>query len=99
MNSPAEQLFSTAGFMPHGMCYQWRPDILALHVASDTLIALAYFSIAFTLLYFVRKRRDLEFNWMFVCFAVFIVACGATHVMEVWVIWHPAYWLSGSIKA
>ena len=99
MTFRAEQVFSTAGFMPHGMCYQWRPDILTLHVVSDTLIALAYFSIPFTLLYFVRKRRDLEFNWMFVCFAVFIVACGATHIMEIWVIWKPAYWLSGTIKA
>jgi hypothetical protein len=32
-------------------------------------------------------RRGGGFNWMFVCFAVFILACGATHVMEVWVIW------------
>ncbi len=85
--------------MPHGMCYLWRPSVLSLHLVSDALITLAYFSIPFTLVYFVRKRRDLKFQWMFVCFAVFIVACGATHAMEIWVIWHPAYWLSGSIKA
>ncbi len=85
--------------MPHGMCYLWRPSVLSLHVVSDALITLAYFSIPFTLVYFVRKRRDLEFQWMFVCFAIFIVACGATHAMEIWVIWHPAYWLSGGIKA
>ena len=70
-----------------------------LHVISDALISLAYFSIPFTLLYFVRKRRDLEFNWMFVCFAVFIVACGTTHLMEIWTVWHPDYWLSGTVKA
>ena len=92
-------ILSDAGFMPHGMCYLWRPDVLSLHVASDALIALAYFSIPFTLLYFVRKRRDLKFQWMFVCFAIFIVACGTTHLMEIWVIWHPVYWISGSIKA
>ncbi len=90
---------SDTGFMPHGMCYLWRPDVLSLHVASDALIALAYFSIPFTLLYFVRKRRDLKFQWMFVCFAIFIVACGTTHLMEIWVIWHPVYWISGNIKA
>ena len=93
------RFLSGEGFMPHGMCYLWRPDLLGLHVISDALITCAYFSIPFTLLYFVRKRRDLEFNWMFVCFAVFIVACGATHLMEIWTVWHPAYWLSGSIKA
>ena len=87
------------GFMPHGMCYLWQPDILALHVIADSLITLAYFSIPFTLLYFVRKRTDLQFNWIFVCFAIFIVACGTTHLMEVWTIWHPTYWVSGIIKA
>ncbi len=86
-------------FMPHGMCYLWRPDVLALHVISDGLITLAYFSIPFTLLYFVRRRRDLEFNWMFVCFAVFIVACGTTHLMEIVTVWKPEYWVSGTIKA
>jgi len=92
-------VFSSNGFMPHGMCYLWRPDVLTLHVVSDTLITLAYFSIPFTLVYFVRKRKDLEFNWMFVCFAIFIVACGTTHLMEIWTIWEPRYWLSGAIKA
>ena len=40
-----DRLFSSAGFMPHGMCYQWQAGILALHVIADSLIALAYFSI------------------------------------------------------
>jgi hypothetical protein len=90
---------ATDGFMPHGMCYLWQPGILGLHVLSDSLITLAYFSIPFTLIYFVRKRSDLQFNWIFICFAVFIVACGTTHLMEIWTVWHPAYWLSGGIKA
>ena len=92
-------LFSSAGFMPHGMCYQWQPGILALHVIADSLIALAYFSIPFTLLYFVRRRKDLQFNWIYVCFAVFIIACGLTHLMEIWTVWEPVYWLSGGVKA
>jgi signal transduction histidine kinase/ActR/RegA family two-component response regulator len=94
-----DRVFSSTGFMPHGMCFQWRPDILTLHVMADSLIALAYFSIPFTLLYFVRRRKDLQFDWIFVCFAVFIVACGATHLMEIWTIWEPVYWLSGAVKA
>jgi signal transduction histidine kinase len=94
-----QHFLSEDGFMPHGMCYLWRPDVLSLHIASDALISIAYFSIPLTLLAFVRRRKDLAFNWMFVCFAVFIIACGATHLMEIWVIWHPVYWLSGAIKA
>ena len=99
MISSIAGFFSAEGFMPHGMCYLWRPDILALHATSDAVIALAYFSIPFTLLYFVRQRKDLEFQWIFVCFAIFIVACGTTHLMEIWTLWQPSYWLSGVIKA
>lgn len=99
MADPFDPLVHASAFMPHGMCYLWQPDILGLHIVSDGLISAAYFSIPFTLIYFVRKRIDLEFNWMFLCFAVFIVACGTTHVMEIWTIWRPDYWLSGTIKA
>src|SRR5260221_3603080 len=94
-----QKLFSSGDFMPHGHCYLWEPGVLLLHIVSDALIALAYFSIPFTLVYFVRKRKNVPFNWMFLCFAIFIVACGTTHLMEIWVIWHPTYWLSGAVKA
>jgi hypothetical protein len=87
-------LFSSGDFMPHGFCYMWRPGLLWLHVVSDGLIALAYFSIPFTLIYFIRKRRDVPFNWIFVCFGLFILACGATHAMEIWTLWHAIYWLA-----
>jgi len=92
------RIFSTDGFMPHGMCYMWRPAILAVHVGTDSLIALAYFTIPFVLVYFVRKRAELRFTWIFLSFAIFIVACGVSHVMEIWTIWVPMYWLSGGIK-
>src|SRR5271156_6333671 len=84
--------------MPHGYCYLWQPALIWLHVVSDILIALAYFSIPLTLIYFIRKRRDVPFNWVFVCFGSFILACGATHAMEVWTLWHATYWLSGGVK-
>ncbi|MEI9898536.1 MAG: hypothetical protein WDN28_32950 [Chthoniobacter sp.] len=85
--------------MPHGHCYLWTPGVVWLHVVSDGLIALAYYSIPITLAWFVRRRKDIDFRWMFVCFAVFILACGTTHLMEIWNVWHGSYWLSGTIKA
>jgi PAS domain S-box-containing protein len=90
--------WSSDGLMPHGFCYQWKPALIWLHAVSDTLIALAYFSIPVALIQLVRKRRDIPFSWMFVCFGVFITACGATHLMEVWTLWVPAYWFSGGVK-
>ncbi len=89
---------SCAGFTPHETCHLWRADVLSLHVVSAALITLAYFSIPFTLLYFVRQRKALTLQWIFVCFFLFIVACGTTHLMEMVVIWYPLYWGSGGIK-
>jgi PAS domain S-box-containing protein len=77
----------------------WVPGLVWLHVISDSLIALAYLSIPFTLAYFVRRRTDLPFDRMFLAFGIFILACGATHAMEVWNLWHADYWLAGVIKA
>ena len=92
------QLFLSGDFQPHGFCYRWNSGLVWLNVLSDALIALAYFTIPFTLLWFIRKRRDLPFSWMFALFGVFIIACGMTHVMEVWNLWHAQYWLAGIIK-
>lgn len=94
-----QNLFNSIGFIPHGHCYLWKPELVALHVLSDGLIALAYYCIALTLLYFVRQRQDLPFRGIFLLFSAFILACGTTHWMEIWTLWHPSYWLSGTIKA
>jgi PAS domain S-box-containing protein len=91
--------FSTSEFVPHGHCYLWKPGLVWLHLVSDVLTGLAYYSIPVMLVYFVRKRRDVPFGWIFLMFGTFIVACGTTHLMDVWTLWHPTYWLSGLLKA
>ncbi|NJR38448.1 MAG: response regulator [Leptolyngbyaceae cyanobacterium CSU_1_4] len=93
------QLFSPSPFVPHGHCYLWQTNLVSLHVLSDALIALAYYSIPITLFYLVRKRQDLPFEWVFLLFATFIVACGTTHVLDIWTLWYPTYWVSGLVKA
>lgn len=92
------KFFSSDTFMPHGHCYLWRPDILWLNVGSDALIALAYFIIPLALIQIVRKRRDLAFNWVFMMFAAFIVACGLTHIMDILTVWYPHYGTQGLVK-
>ncbi|CAA0109898.1 Phytochrome-like protein cph1 [Zhongshania aliphaticivorans] len=83
---------------PHGHCYLWNDDLVRLHVISDVLITLSYFTIPIALVYLVRKREDLKFNYIFVMFAIFIFACGATHLINIFNVWYGAYWLSGFVK-
>ncbi len=89
----------SSDFMPHGFCYLWNPRILWLHVISDALIALSYFCIPLILIYFIRKNRDRPFNRIFWMFGAFILACGTTHLLEVWNVWHGNYLVAGVVKA
>ncbi len=86
-------------YLPHGYCLRWDPELVWLHGLSDGLIALSYYSIPLTLIYFVRKRHDLPFSGMLVLFATFILACGTTHALEIWALWEPIYGLEGLAKA
>ncbi len=93
-------LLSGGDFLPHEYCYLRNPALIHLHFWSDLLIAASYVLISLTLLYLVRKsRREIPFHWMFLAFGAFIIACGTTHLMEVWTLWTPVYWLSGIVKA
>ena len=85
-------------YHPHGLCYLWEPELLWMHAISDGLIGLAYFSIPVALGYLTLKRRDMPFKALFAMFGVFILACGTTHFMAVWNLWHTSYWVSGGIK-
>ncbi|WP_340314898.1 ATP-binding protein [Rhizorhabdus argentea] len=87
------------GYAPHGYCLLWRPWLVWTMAISDVLIALAYFSIPIALVTFVRRRRDVEFSGIFWLFALFIMACGLTHVVALWNLWNGAYQLEAIVKA
>lgn len=94
-----ERLLNSSIYSPHGICLLWDPELIWLHVASDAVIALAYFSIPFAFAIFVSKRSDVEFGWLFWAFAIFITACGLTHVVSIVTLWMPIYGIEGLVKA
>ncbi|WP_036482705.1 ATP-binding protein [Myxosarcina sp. GI1] len=85
-------------FMPHGMCYLWKPGLVGLHLISNGIIAVSYFSIPIVLVYILRQRTDIPFNGIFLLFAAFILFCGTGHAFDIWTLWHPNYWISGWIR-
>ncbi len=91
--------FGINNLVPHGFCLSWNSTLLWLHVASDLLITLSYYSIPCSLIYFAHKRKDLPHKWLVIMGAAFILACGTTHLMSAVLIWIPLYWLDGYIKA
>jgi signal transduction histidine kinase/CheY-like chemotaxis protein len=83
---------------PHGYCLLWQPELIWTHVVADALIAAAYFSIPIAIVRFVRGRKDVEFSWIFWLFALFILACGTTHLMAIWTLWNADYGWEALIK-
>ncbi|NQE35271.1 GAF domain-containing protein [Microcoleus asticus] len=93
-----KSIFSPSQYMPHGHCYLWQTPLVWLHITGDFLIAIAYYSIPAMLIYFILKRRDIPFLGIFALFGAFIILCGTGHLLDIWTLWHSAYWLSGIEK-
>lgn len=85
-------------YAPHGYCLLWQPWLIWLHAISDAIIAASYFSIPLALIAFVRKRRDIAFGGIFWLFALFILACGTTHILSIWNLWHGNYGAEALVK-
>jgi len=65
-------------------------------VISNAITFLSYTTICITLLALSRRTRVIiARDWVFFLtgFALFIVACGSTHLMEVVTTWTPAFWV------
>ena len=96
LRGPPEQ-----GFMSHAHCYMFNRPLMWLHGSSDLVIGFSYVAISCTLTWLVVSvRKSLPFHWMMLAFALFIIACGTTHFIEVWTLQaeHPRYWLAGVVK-
>ncbi|MEG3939998.1 PAS domain S-box protein [Microcoleus sp. S36b_A3] len=69
---------------------------LRLYAVFDSLTALAYCSVAPSLVYFTRQGSRSKIGRLF---AVGLFACGAAQLMQVWMLWHSIYWWSVTLKA
>jgi signal transduction histidine kinase len=92
-------LLDSDALTPHGFCLSWDPALMALHVISDGLIGVSYYSIPLAIMFLLLRRRDATFGWVGWLFATFILACGTTHFLGIWTLWHPDYFIDGAIKA
>ncbi len=86
----------TPPLMPHAVCWSRDPSLIWTMSVTNGITFLSYFAICATLFYMARRtRRSVYREWGFflVGFALFIVACGATHLMEVVTTWVPWFWI------
>lgn len=86
----------SASLMPHAVCWQTDPSLIWTMAVVNAITFLSYLTICITLFYMARRtRRSINREWGFflVGFALFIVACGSTHLMDVVTTWIPVFWI------
>jgi chemotaxis family two-component system sensor kinase Cph1 len=81
-------------FIPHGHCYLWKPLLVLLHAGSDAAIAASYLIISYHL-YKFSKATKINLDSILFIFGAFILFCGLGHLLQVFTIWFPFYWLTG----
>lgn len=91
-------LFSTEIFLPRGHEYLWTPRLLELELASNAIIAVCCLAMAVALARLVRKRAPLARRAQ-IAFGLFVVCAAATHLLDLWVIWAPRYWLDALVRS
>ena len=92
------KLFSSADWPPRWHCGQWTAFHGWLYIISDLLIWSAYFSIPIFILRFISKKQDIRFVRLYFLFAAFILACGATHLLDAIAFWVPLYRLNALVR-
>jgi PAS domain S-box-containing protein len=89
----------SSAYMPHLYCYLGSTPLAWTHAIADSLIGLTYLVISGTLAYLLyRGKSDVPFQVLFLAFALFIIACGSSHIVEAITVWIPVYVLSAVIK-
>lgn len=92
--------FGVKDFMPHGYCLGWDSPLLWLSVGSDVLMTLSYATYPIGIAYFVWKRKDLNYRWLYLGFFIaFILTCASTHFLSIVTVWLPIYWIEAYAKA
>jgi signal transduction histidine kinase len=89
-------------YLPHRFCYLQQPWLVWTNVTMDGLIAISYGVVFASLFWIAGKLRSIQdvrgYVWILVAFGTFIVACGATHLMEVITVWWPVYPFAAGVK-
>ena len=86
-----QKLFDTSDFPPRWHCGRWSEFHGWLYIISDLSIWAAYFAIPIIIIKYISRRYDARFIRVYFLFASFILACGATHLLDAIMFWYPYY--------
>jgi len=94
-----KKLLDTDDWPPRWHCGKWSDFHGWLYIISDILIWAAYFAIPVIIIRFITYKKHQRFIKLYFLFAAFILACGATHLLDAITFWIPLYRLSALTRA
>ena len=89
-------MLDSTSLMPHAVCWAAAPHLIWTMVITNTITFLSYLTICILLVVLARRTgRVIASDWIYflIGFALFILACGSTHLLEVITTWVPVFWL------
>lgn len=89
------KLFHTDDFMARWSCGKWTGFHGWVYIIADLMVFVAYFTIPALIFYVLRNKKSIPFKGVLVLFILFILFCGATHLMDAIIFWYPAYRFNG----
>ncbi len=92
------KLSETADWPARWQCGKWSAFHGWLYIISDLMIWAAYFALPIVIIRYISKKRNVRFTKLYILFAAFILACGATHFLDALAFWVPAYRLSALVR-
>lgn len=63
-------------------CLIWKSANFWIFSLSDFIIMIAYYSIPLALLYYVKRKKQLEFQNIYILFAAFLLLAGTYHLIN-----------------
>ena len=87
--------------MPHAVCWASAPRLIWTMVITNMITFLSYLSISGTLVYLAKRTGRViarDWAWFVIGFALFIIACGSTHLLEVITTWIPIFWVDAALN-
>jgi len=94
-------MFDDVSLMPHWVSWAVAPRLIWAMVVANAITFLSFVIICITLLVLARRtRRVIPRDWAYflIGFALFIVACGTTHLMDVITTWIPVFGLDAGVN-
>ena len=92
-------LFDTEGFPPRWYCGTgWTSALGWTHVLSDLSLTAAFFAVPFAIWLLARRGLGRGYGALLVLFAATFALCGAVHLVEAVIFWHPLYRLAAALK-